>query len=102
MPSRSRFAGLEVEGLGIVYLEASSCGLPVVAGKSGGAPDAVLEGKTGFVVEGTDCAQIAKRVSELLVNDELRQSMGSAGREWIIKEWRWQIWAKRFAELLAG
>ena len=102
MPSRSRFAGLEVEGLGIVYLEASSCGLPVVAGKSGGAPDAVLEGKTGFVVEGTDCAQIAKRVSELLLNDELRQSMGSAGREWIIKEWRWQIWAKRFAELLAG
>ena len=102
MPSRSRFAGLEVEGLGIVYLEASSCGLPVVAGESGGAPDAVLEGKTGFVVEGTDCTQIAKRVSELLVNDELRQSMGSAGREWIIKEWRWQIWAKRFAELLAG
>ena len=102
MPSRSRFAGLEVEGLGIVYLEASSCGLPVIAGKSGGAPDAVLEGETGFIVDGTDCAQIARRVSELLVNDDLRQSMGNAGREWIIKEWRWQIWAKRFAELLAG
>lgn len=102
MPSRSRFAGLEVEGLGIVYLEASSCGLPVVAGKSGGAPDAVLEGETGFVVDGTDCTQIAKRIIELLVNDELRQSMGESGREWIIKQWRWEIWAKRFAELLAG
>jgi phosphatidylinositol alpha-1,6-mannosyltransferase len=43
MPSRSRLAGLEVEGLGIVYLEASACGLPVIAGNSGGAPDAVLD-----------------------------------------------------------
>jgi len=53
MPSRSRFGGLEVEGLGIVYLEASACGLPVIAGESGGAPDAVIEGVTGFVVDGT-------------------------------------------------
>ena len=52
MPSRSRFFGLEVEGLGIVYLEASACGLPVIAGSSGGAPDAVLDGVTGVVVDG--------------------------------------------------
>ena len=101
MPSRSRFAGLEVEGLGIVYLEASACGLPVVAGASGGAPDAVLEAITGFVVDGTECKEISARVIELLLDEELRISMGVAGRNWIIKEWRWEIWAAKFAQLLA-
>jgi phosphatidylinositol alpha-1,6-mannosyltransferase len=101
MPSRSRFAGLEVEGLGIVYLEASACGLPVIAGESGGAPDAVIEGVTGFVVDGTSTEQIAKRAIELLLDEKLRISMGSAGRAWIEKEWRWQIWAGKFSELLA-
>ena len=100
MPSRSRFAGLEVEGLGIVYLEASACGLPVIAGESGGAPDAVIEGVTGFVVDGTKTEQIAKRVIQLLLDEKLRISMGSAGRDWIEKEWRWQIWAGKFSELL--
>ena len=101
MPSRSRFAGLEVEGLGIVYLEASACGLPVIAGASGGAPDAVIEGVTGFVVDGTNTEQIAKRSIELLLDQDLRRSMGSAGRAWIEKEWHWQIWAGKFSELLA-
>jgi phosphatidylinositol alpha-1,6-mannosyltransferase len=101
MPSRSRFAGLEVEGLGIVYLEASACGLPVIAGESGGAPDAVIEGVTGFVVDGTDTEQIAKRAIQLLLDEKLRISMGSAGRAWIEKEWRWQIWAGKFSDLLA-
>src|SRR5262249_46988651 len=54
MPCRTRRAGLDVEGLGIVYLEASATGLPVVGGDSGGAPDAVREGETGFVVPGRD------------------------------------------------
>lgn len=100
MPSRSRFAGLEVEGLGIVYLEASACGLPVIAGASGGAPDAVIKGVTGFVVDGTNTEEIAKRSIELLLDENLRRSMGSAGRAWIEKEWRWQIWAGKFSELL--
>ena len=64
MPSRSRFFGLEVEGLGIVYLEASACGLPVVGGKSGGAPDAVLVGETGVVVDGTNASEIAEACIE--------------------------------------
>ena len=102
MPSRSRFAGLEVEGLGIVYLEASACGLPVIAGASGGAPDAVIEGVTGFVVDGTKTEQIAKRAIQLLLDEKLRISMGSAGRAWIEKEWRWQIWAGKFSELLTS
>ncbi len=101
MPSRSRFFGLEVEGLGIVYLEASSCGLPVVGGKSGGAPDAVLVGETGVVVDGTQPAEIANACVELLTNPELAALMGSNGRAWIIENWRWEIWAAKYVQLLA-
>jgi phosphatidylinositol alpha-1,6-mannosyltransferase len=101
MPSRSRFFGLEVEGLGIVYLEASACGLPVVGGKSGGAPDAVLVGETGVVVDGTNSSEIAEACIDLLNNPELCALMGATGRAWIIENWRWEIWATKYAELLA-
>ena len=100
MPSRSRLAGLEVEGLGIVYLEASACGLPVIAGNSGGAPDAVLQGETGLVVDGTSKAEVAAAVIELLQDADRSKAMGIRGRQWIIQEWRWEIWSARFAELL--
>ena len=101
MPSRSRYFGLEVEGLGIVYLEASACGLPVVGGKSGGAPDAVLVGETGVVVDGTNSSEIAEACIDLLNNPELCALMGANGRSWIIENWRWEIWATRYAALLA-
>lgn len=102
MPSRSRFFGLEVEGLGIVYLEASSCGIPVLAGESGGAPDAVLHGETGLVVDGTKPQAIAKSIIELL-NDEVgRKAMGARGRQWAVEEWNWRIWGERFNSLLSG
>ena len=100
MPSRSRFFGLEVEGLGIVYLEASACGLPVIAGSSGGAPDAVLDGVTGVVVDGEDNQDIAAAAIKLLKDLEGSRAMGLAGREWIIKNWRWEIWSERFNKLL--
>ncbi len=99
MPSRSRLAGLEVEGLGIVYLEASSCGLPVIAGKSGGAPDAVLEGVTGITVDGTSVKEVASSVIALLNQPEKSRAMGGAGRKWIHDNWRWDIWAKEFNAL---
>ena len=100
MPSRSRLMGLEVEGLGIVYLEASSCGLPVIAGSSGGAPDAVVQNETGLVVNGTDTQQIASAAIELLTNVESSKKMGAVGRQWIIDKWRWEIWSKDFEDLL--
>ena len=100
MPSRSRLAGLEVEGLGIVYLEASACGLPVIAGNSGGAPDAVLKEETGLVVDGTQKTDVAAAVVQLLLDPDRSKAMGIAGRQWIIQEWRWEIWSARFAELL--
>jgi len=100
MPSRSRFGGLEVEGLGIVYLEASACGLPVIAGSSGGAPDAVVEGVTGVVVDGTNTRQIAQAAISLLSDPAKAAAMGGAGRAWIIENWRWEIWSQRFNQLL--
>jgi phosphatidylinositol alpha-1,6-mannosyltransferase len=99
MPSRSRLMGLEVEGLGIVYLEASSCGLPVLAGDSGGAPDAVIQNETGLVVSGTDNKEIASAAVALLTNLEASQKMGTVGRQWIVDEWEWQHWSKRFNQL---
>lgn len=100
MPSRSRFFGLEVEGLGIVYLEASACGLPVIAGSSGGAPDAVVDGVTGFVVDGQNNQAIAAAAIRLLNDLDQAKKMGTAGRAWVIENWRWEIWSQRFNELL--
>lgn len=102
MPCRTRNRGLDVEGLGIVYLEASATGLPVVAGDSGGAPDAVREGETGYVVPGRDTAQLADRVATLLADRDLARQFGAAGRAWVEREWRWEAQAERMAALLAG
>ena len=100
MPSRSRFGGLEVEGLGIAYLEASACGLPVIAGSSGGAPDAVVDGKSGVVVNGTDITAIAKTVIKFLRDPEGSRQMGQFGRNWVVEKWRWEIWSQAFERLL--
>lgn len=100
LPDQAR--GLDVEGLGIVYLEASATGLPVVAGDSGGAPDAVLEGETGYVVPGGSSAAAAERIVRLLRDEELRRRMGVAGRRWVERSWRWDLLAGRLTSLLAG
>jgi phosphatidylinositol alpha-1,6-mannosyltransferase len=100
MPARTRLFGLEVEGLGIVYLEASACGLPVIVGNSGGAPDAVLHGETGFVVNGKDVREIAERSLHLLRNEELRSNMSEQARLFAKNHWDWDIWAKEFNKLL--
>ena len=100
MPCRTRRGGLDVEGLGIVYLEASATGLPVVAGDSGGAPDAVREGETGYVVPGRDVAAVADRVARLLADPTLARTMGAAGRAWVQAQWRWETQAERMRALL--
>ena len=99
-PTRDRFGGLEVEGLGIVYLEASACGIPVLAGNSGGAPDAVQDGRTGLVRDGGSVEIIAETLQELLENHNLRSEMGKQGREWMEREWSWAVIGARFRTLL--
>ncbi|GGS96433.1 glycosyltransferase family 4 protein [Streptomyces chromofuscus] len=100
MPCRTRRGGLDVEGLGIVYLEASATGLPVVAGDSGGAPDAVLDGETGWVVRGGSAEDAADRIVTLLGDAELRRRMGERGRAWVEEKWRWDLLAERLKALL--
>ncbi len=102
MPCRTRRGGLDVEGLGIVYLEASATGLPVVAGDSGGAPDAVREGETGYVVPGRSPQVTAERIVRLLNDEGLRRRMGAAGRRWVERSWRWDLLAGRLTSLLAS
>ncbi|BCY06520.1 glycosyltransferase family 4 protein [Actinoplanes sp. L3-i22] len=100
MPCRTRAGGLDVEGLGIVYLEASATGLPVVGGDSGGAPDAVREGETGYVVGGADVSAITDRIVGLLSDPDQARAMGKAGRAWVEREWRWETQAARLTALL--
>ena len=100
MPCRTRGAGLDVEGLGIVFLEASSTGVPVVAGDSGGAPETVRDGETGRIVDGTDVGQIATAISEILVDPDRAALMGAEGRRWAVDNWQWRRQAARLAGLL--
>ena len=102
MPCRTRRRGLDVEGLGIVYLEASATGLPVVAGDSGGAPDAVRDGETGVVVGGRDVGAVADRIATLLSDTTMAKRMGEAGRGWVESEWRWESQAVRLRTLLTA
>ncbi|MCW1958599.1 MAG: glycosyltransferase family 4 protein [Mycobacterium sp.] len=100
MPCRTRGAGLDVEGLGIVFLEASATGVAVVAGDSGGAPETVVDGETGRVVDGRSHDQIVEVIAGLLANPDEARRMGAAGREWIRAEWNWDTHTARLAELL--
>lgn len=89
MPCRTRGGGLDVEGLGIVFLEASATGLPVIAGTSGGAPETVVEGATGSVVDGRDEEALVAALVRQLADPGLRARMGAAGRELMIERWTW-------------
>ncbi|MGV9679402.1 glycosyltransferase family 4 protein [Nocardia sp. NPDC003482] len=102
MPCRTRGAGLDVEGLGIVFLEASATGVPVVAGNSGGAPETVVEGRTGTVVDGRSVPQITDALVTLLSDPDTAAGMGATGREWVSEHWRWDVLAARMRELLDG
>jgi phosphatidylinositol alpha-1,6-mannosyltransferase len=98
MPCRTRRAGLDVEGLGIVYLEASATGLPVIGGDSGGAPDAILDGETGYVVH--DAPGTAARITELLCDPAKARAMGEKGLAWVDREWREELSAARLSAIL--
>lgn len=100
MPCRTRGAGMDVEGLGIVFLEASATGVPVVAGLSGGAPETVQHNKTGLVVDGRSVDEVAEAVTGLLADRDRAAAMGAAGRTWVTSQWRWDTLAARLGELL--
>lgn len=102
MPCRTRVGGWDVEGLGIVFLEGSATGLPVIVGDSGGARDAVVDGETGFLVDGTNQVELVERLVQVLSNPELAKSLGDAGRKWVESDWTWQRSFNRLNSLLHG
>jgi phosphatidylinositol alpha-1,6-mannosyltransferase len=101
MPCRDRWGGLEAEGFGIVFLEAAAAGVPVVAGRSGGSHEAVVDGETGFVVDGA-ADGVRRALAELLVDDDLRRRMGAAARARAVLEFSYDTLAARLAPVVAG
>ena len=101
MPCRTRLGGLEPEALGIVCLEAAACGLPVVVGDSGGAPETVRSNETGYVVDPADEAGVAAALVQLLARPEAARAMGSRGREWVSSQWTWSAAGQQLRRLLA-
>ncbi|HEX2362497.1 MAG TPA: glycosyltransferase family 4 protein [Jiangellaceae bacterium] len=102
MPCRTRKGGLEPEALGIVFLEAQACGHPVLVGDSGGAPETVLHGETGYVVDPFNPVGIASRVADLLGDLDRVRSMGEKGRAWVEREWSWEESVSTLRGLLGG
>ena len=101
MICRVRWGGLEQEGFGIVFLEAAACGVPQIAGKSGGADEAVLEGETGFVVDNpTDSNAVKQALEKLLTDSETRQEMGRNSRARAEKEFSYDYLAIKYWEAL--
>jgi len=87
MPNRRE--GTSVEGFGIVFLEANATGTPVVGGRHGGVTDAIEDGETGFLVDPEDPQAVADAIDRLLADDDLRQSLGMAGRERVLDSYTW-------------
>ena len=103
MACRNRWAGLEQEGFGIVFLEAAAFGVPQVAGASGGAPEAVLDGVTGLVVDDpSDPGAVAEAIRTLLAEPVLRRRLGRAARTRVQESFDTDVLASRLAEALAG
>ena len=95
MPCRTRLAGLEVEGWGAVFVEAAACGKPVVVGDSGGARESLVDGETGFLVDGTDIGALVRALGDLLADPGLAARMGRAGRARVERELSWPRLAAR-------
>jgi phosphatidyl-myo-inositol dimannoside synthase len=96
MPTASRWGGLEVEGLGLVYLEAAASGLPVLAGDSGGSPETVIPGVTGFVVSRRE--DIVEGLATLLDDPDRAATMGAEGRAFVEREFTWERVIERLLE----
>jgi phosphatidylinositol alpha-1,6-mannosyltransferase len=100
MPAREEKAAASMEGFGIVYLEAAACGLPVIAGRSGGAVEAVQNGVTGFLVTPDDVPGLQDRLRLLLATPDQARQMGAAGRRWVETKMNWDRAAQQLLDIL--
>ncbi len=102
LPVRTQAGGLSVEGLGIVFLEAQACGVATVAGNGGGAPETVHDGVTGIVVDGTDPAEVAQEISELLEDEGRRHRLAENGRNHVKRAWNWEVLGEQLLAVIEG
>ena len=102
MLCRDRWAGLEAEGFGIVFVEAAACGVPAVAGRSGGSHEAVVDGETGFVVPPRDVDAVRTALDRLLGDDALRARFGAAARSRASTELSYAVLAQRLLPVTRG
>jgi phosphatidyl-myo-inositol dimannoside synthase len=102
MPCRSRLMGLDIEALGAVFLQAAAVARPVIAGASGGAPEAVKEGETGLVVDPESPAAIASALLQLLRDPARAAEMGRRGAEWVHRDWTWDSMTRRLQGMMRG
>jgi phosphatidylinositol alpha-1,6-mannosyltransferase len=93
----NRVDGQDFEGFGIVFLEAAACGLPVIAGRNGGAVETLVAGETGMLVSGTDVAELRQSMAALIASREKRRAMGRAGRARVEREFSWHRAADRIS-----
>lgn len=101
MLCRSRWGGLEQEGFGIVFSEAASCGVAQIAGNSGGAPDAVIDGVTGRVVQHpSDVSLVASTIAHVLDDVKTRSAMGVASRDRALTVFDYDVLTKVLADVL--
>jgi phosphatidylinositol alpha-1,6-mannosyltransferase len=100
MPCRLRWFGFDVEALGAVFLQGAAVGRPVIAGDSGGAPEAVVHGKTGLVVDPTRTGPITEAITSLLLDRDRAEAMGKAGAHWMHTAWTWGHMADRLKNML--
>jgi len=98
----NRREGEDIEGFGIVFLEAQATARPVIAGSTGGAPEAVADGETGILVGGTDVEELAEALRRLAGSEELRRRLGEAGRRRVREEFSWERSASVVRDLLAA
>ena len=100
MPNR-RLPNGDIEGFGLVFLEANVCGLPVIGGRSGGAVDAIEHGKTGWLVEPTSVEEVAGRILDLLGDGERARAMGEAGKRRVLEQFTWAQSGRVLGEAVA-
>jgi phosphatidylinositol alpha-1,6-mannosyltransferase len=100
MPSREQLEECNVEGFGLVFLEASACGKPVVGGRSGGVPDAVVDGVTGLLANPHDPEDIARILVRLLSHKDLAADLGRQGHLRVVRDFSWTRVADRVQEIL--
>lgn len=99
MPCRSRWFGLDIEALGAVFLQGAAVGRAVIAGNTGGAPEAVKDGVTGLVVDPESVTKVAEACVKLLNDRGLAESMGAAGATWVHRDYTWEAIAQQMALL---